>query len=414
MSSREWFACLCAAGIEAGLLALDSKQLDAVTAVALFVAISLLYLGALWAAAHVRVSILISAAFAFRLTAFFMPPHFSDDLYRYRWEGSAAAAGVNPYDARPGDERLAFLRGDDFAHVDGKDFKAVYGPALQTVQVTLFRLGDGSLSVMKFSACIAEAVVLVLLFFWARGDSRLLAWAWCPLPIVEFWGMGHHDAILIALTLGALYLLERELFARAFVLLGLAAATKYWPILLLPHFVSKRWWLAPVPIIVFALCWWPWHTEISENIRYTSGFVGGWRNNDIFFGALLAAAGSFDRAKIVALALIALASLASYFARGARHALAIVAGTILAVSANVHPWYVCWLLPLAVFRAPYVLAVWAALAPVLYTVLIRWRSEHVWDGVSAMRWIVYVPVGAAIVLQLVQVDKERGVGNPHS
>lgn len=414
MSSREWFACFCAAGIALGLLALDSKQIDAVTAVALFVAISILYLGALWAAAHVRISLLIGAAAVFRLTAFFMPPHFSDDLYRYRWEGSAAAAGVNPYDARPGDERLAFLRGDDFARVDGKDFKAVYGPVLETIQVTLFRAGGGSLAVMKLGACVAEAIVLVLLFVWTRGDPRLLAWAWCPLPIVEFWGMGHHDAILIALTLGGLYLLERESFARAFVLLGFAAATKYWPILLLPYFVRKRWWLAPVPFAVFALCWWPWHTDVSENIRYTSGYVGGWRNNDIFFGALLWMAGSLDAAKRVALVLISLASFASFFARGARQALAIVAGTILAVSANVHPWYVCWLLPLAVFRAPLALGLWAALAPVLYTVLIRWRAEHVWDGVSAIRWLVYIPVGAALVLQLVQVDKERGFGDPHT
>lgn len=414
MSSREWFACLCAAGIEIGLLALDSKQLDAVTAVSVFVAISLLYLGALWAAAHVRPRMLIGAAVVFRLTAFFMPPHFSDDLYRYRWEGSAAAVGITPYDARPADERLAFLRGEDFARVDGKDFKAVYGPALQTVQVTLFRLGGGSLWVMKLGACAAEAFVLWLLFFWTRGDPRWLAWAWCPLPIVEFWGMGHHDAILIALTLAAIYLLERESFARAFVLLGFAAATKYWPILLLPYFARKRWWLAPVPVLVFALCWWPWHTDVSENLRYMSGFVGGWRNNDIFFGALLAAAGSLDTAKLVALGIIGMAGLSTFFARSGLQALAITAGTILAVSANVHPWYVCWLLPLAIFRAPFVLGTWAALAPVLYVVLIRWRAEHVWDGVSPARWFVYLPVGAAIVLQLVKVDKERGVGNPHS
>jgi hypothetical protein len=414
MSSREWFACLCAAGIEIGLLALDSKHLDAVTAIAVFVAISILYLGALWAAAQVRVSWLIGAAVIFRLTAFFMPPHFSDDLYRYRWEGKAAAAGINPYDARPGDERLTFLRDEEFAHVDGKDFKAVYGPALQTVQVALFRFGGGSLAVMKLAACLAEALVLALLFFWTRGDPRLLAWAWCPLPIVEFWGMGHHDAILIALTLGALYLLERKSYPRAFVLLGFAAATKYWPILLLPYFARKRWWLAPVPVLVFALCWWPWHTGVSENIRYMGGYVGGWRNNDIFFGALLAAAGSLDRAKLLAMGIIAVAGLTTFFARSGLQALAITAGTILAVSANVHPWYVCWLLPLAVFRWPLVLGILAALAPVLYVVLIRWRAEHIWDGSSPVRWIVYLPVGAAIVLQLVKVDKERGVGNPHS
>ena len=42
-------------------------------------------------------------ALAYRLTAFSMASEFTDDLYRYRWEGRLQLAGGNPYQERPGD-----------------------------------------------------------------------------------------------------------------------------------------------------------------------------------------------------------------------------------------------------------------------------------------------------------------------
>ena len=54
---------------------------------------------------------------------------------------------------------------------------------------------------------------------------------------------------------------------------------------------------------------------------------------------------------------------------------------------------------------------WAALAPLHYVALIRWREEHVWDGVSAWRWAVYGPVLAALLVDWLR----RGlVGRPRS
>lgn len=323
-----------------------------------------------------------------------------------RWEGKVAAAGVNPFDMRPAEAAAERFRDETWPLVDGKDFKAVYGPLLQSLQMALFRIGGGRLWAMKLGACAAELAILFLLLQWLRlrglPDWRLAAWAWSPLAAIEFWGMGHHDAVMMALVVACLVAAETRRWPVAGSLLGLAGATKFWPLLLAGALVRLAWkdrgWVAAGACAAacfgsFALCWWPWWTDVSENVRFLGGFVGGWRNNDILFGALLLAAGSYEEAKRIGLGLIGAA--AAGVALGAprmEHAAWAVPVVILLVSANVHPWYLTWLLPLAVLRWPLPVLLWGALVPLHYAVLIRWRAEGVWDGMSDWRWVVYGPV----------------------
>lgn len=378
---------------------------------------SVLYLAALVSVCRldggIRPTFLLGFALLFRLTAFQIEPLFSDDLYRYQWEGRVAAAGLNPYDHRPAEPALAHLL---HPRVDGKDFKPVYGPLLQSLQLALVNLGGAThLPVMKIGACLADLLLCWLLWQWLPPNEkwRWIAWAWSPLGLVEFWGMGHHDSVMVALALAALYAAERHKWPWAYTLLGLAAATKYWPILLWPYLARRgNWRWAALTPLVFAICWLPWLTDISENAKYTGGFVGGWRNNDILFGPILALAGSLDAAKRASLALIALSSLAAaLFAKSPRQAYWTVALTILLVSANVHPWYLTWILPLTVFHWPWPVLIWGALAPVHYVVLIRWRQEHIWEGLTNWRWAVYLPVFALLMVQIV---RRRYVGNPRA
>jgi hypothetical protein len=112
------------------------------------------------------------------------------------------------------------------------------------------------------------------------------------------------------------------------------------------------------------------------------------------------------------MAIIALSSLAAaLFSKSPRQAYWTIALSILLVSANVHPWYLTWILPLAVFHWPWPVLLWGALAPVHYVVLIRWRQEHIWEGLTNWRWAVYLPVFALLMVQIV---RRRYVGNPRS
>jgi alpha-1,6-mannosyltransferase len=426
-----------AAGLAIGtglflLVGVYGNPSDPVPAIMLLSVTSLVYLTALWQMARLEGGLPLSAillwAAAFRLIAFCAEPVFSDDIYRMRWEGMVAAAGENPYALRPASAEAKKFRDHTWPLVDGKEFKAVYGPLLQSVQSASFAAGGGSIWVMKLSACLAELAIVGLLLAWLRRrgepDWRLAAWAWWPQAAVEFWGMGHHDAVMMALVLGAILAAEARRWTSAGILLGLAGATKYWPLLLAGALARLAWkdrkWATASAMAgcaaAFAISWWAWRTDVEENMRFLGGFVGGWRNNDILFGALLWVTGSMEWAKLAGLAIIGVSSAASAaLARTLDQAAWIIVLAILLVSANVHPWYLSWLLPFAVPRWPAPVLLWAALSPLHYTVLAGWRATGAWNGLSPWRWSVYGAVAVCLAVWIFRKleDSKTRAGVPH-
>jgi hypothetical protein len=73
---------------------------------------------------------------------------------------------------------------------------------------------------------------------------------------------------------------------------------------------------------------------------------------------------------------------------------------VLMLSANCHPWYLSWLLPLLVFVPWPPIFLWIALAPVFYEVVIRYRLLGEWNGSGDVRWLVYGPVFAMMAFSL--------------
>ena len=258
----------------------------------------------------------------FRLTVWPLAPALSDDLYRYRWEGKLQAAGGNPYESRPADARLYGLRDAAFPLVVGKDFKAIYGPLIEQIELWTYRgvsrwEKDPVRQVfwfkLPFALCDLGVMAVLWLLLGAHGlpRERVLIYAWSPLAIIEFWATGHNDSVVVLLLALALLGAAKERWTWAFVALSLAVAAKLWPILLFPIFIGWRrfrpqrwyqWWVA-LPIFgLFALLYW---TNVSENMQFASGFMGGWRNNDSLFGVILWLAKDVYRAKYTAIAIVA-------------------------------------------------------------------------------------------------------------
>jgi alpha-1,6-mannosyltransferase len=324
----------------------------------------------------VSLRFVLGFALLFRLEASWMASVFTDDLYRYRWEGRLQLAGGNPYQERPGDPRWSALRDETFPLVDGKDFKAVYGPLVENLQREMARLSD-SVWIYKAPAILADLALLLLLARW-HGARAALLYGWCPLAIVEFAGMGHNDALLIlALTLAMRY--------RSGVALGLAIAVKWWPALLLPAFIRadrRTAWAVLVPAVLFL----PYLSDIRENADFASGFLGGWSNNPSLFWLIELVSPTRAAAKYIVLGLLAGVALLPL-----RLEQSVLTTTlaILLLSANVHPWYLTWLLPhWAVLAAP-PLAVWMALTPLQYWGLTEWRTSGRWVERGPWNAVVY-------------------------
>jgi len=130
-----------------------------------------------------------------------------------------------------------------------------------------------------------------------------------------------------------------------------------------------------------------------------SGFLGGWRNNDSLHGLLLWMTGDVYRAKYLAFGVVAAAAIAVSLLKWPleKASLAVIA-IMLIVSSNVHPWYLTWLLPMLAFYPVPALLLWTALVPLAYHVLIRWLELGEWQGSTPLRWWIYGPVYAMLLL----------------
>lgn len=352
----------------------------------------------------------LGAALVFRLTAWPLMPELSDDLYRYRWEGLLQAHGGNPYQSRPTDPAWERLRDETYERISGRDFKAGYGPLIELIEWGTYRTAAAFTSDpwkqafwFKLPAALFDLGIVAALaaLLRARGlpAHRVLIYAWSPLAVFEFWAAGHNDAVVVFFVVLALWLAARQRWTWAFAALTLASAAKIWPLVLFPLFAGwekwrpLRWrqaWIAGP--IAFALVL-PYWSDVTENIRFMSGFLGGWRNNDSLYGLLLYVAGDQYPAKYTAFAIVILAALAvTVLAWPLERAALWVIAVMLAVSANCHPWYLTWILPLLAISPVPALLLWSGLMPLAYRVVIGWALLGQWNGSTPWRWLIYLPV----------------------
>ncbi len=224
-----------------------------------------------WRSGRWRLSLgaILGAALLFRAGLCLSEPLFSDDIWRYIWDGRVQLAGVNPYAFPPADPALALLRDADWPRINHPEVPTIYPPAAQLVFLACAILGGGLLP-LRLAMIAAELVALAALWRLAEPlDRRLIpserdrdrAWLallvlWNPLMIIEFSGSGHLDALAIAPMMAALALVapaRREPEAEraplhpapwlmAGICVGLSAAAKLLGLLLLPLLLAWAWW----------------------------------------------------------------------------------------------------------------------------------------------------------------------------
>ncbi len=346
---------------------------------------------------------ILGVAIGIRLISWPLYPAFSDDIYRYHWEGKLQAmGGGNPYLAAPADEKWQWLRDETYPKVVLPDFKTIYGPAIELEQRAAYTLvarlpAFARVFWFKFPSALFDLLTLFAITLWLRARreplEKLLLYAWCPLPVFEFWINGHNDSILVCFLAGALWLEARYGRSWTGAALAVAAATKLWPAILFP-FVRQRVRSALLGAAVFGALALPYLADVLENAQYATGFLGGWRNNDSLYGLVLAVSGgNVYFAKYATFTLLGSAVL---WMMWRKYPLDRAAWTLiplmLAISSNVHPWYLTWTTPLLVIRPSVPLLLWVALVPLHYVVLIDWFALGQWNGINDWRWLVYVPV----------------------
>ena len=189
----------------------------------------------------------------------------------------------------------------------------------------------------------------------------------------------------------------------AYLWLSLAVAAKLWPLILFPALTGWKpgriFRASAILLAVAVLSSMPFGPAVFGNRDFTSGFLGGWRNNDSLFGVVLALSHNIYRAKYLTFGVVAIAAIAISLTRWTleRKFLATITA-LLAFASNVHPWYLTWLLPMLSVEPVTALFLWISLVPLFYEPVIGWVELHRWTPVGGMRWWVYGAVAVQWVV----------------
>src|SRR2546429_1593856 len=189
----------------------------------------------------IELAIIVLGAFILRVMLLPLPPGLSHDAWRYLWDARATLNGFSPYVYAPGSKDLAALQNTIlYTNSRFRDVPTIYPPGAQAVYLLSYLLAPANLYFLKglfvtfdMVTCVA---LIVLLGRKGLDQRRVILYAWCPLPIIEFAMQGHVDVITLTFTiLAVLSLANTSVRGRVLtgILIGVATLTKIYPILLL-------------------------------------------------------------------------------------------------------------------------------------------------------------------------------------
>jgi hypothetical protein len=224
--------------------------------------------------------LILLIAVACRLVVLFPFPYLSSDIYRYVWDGVVQHARISPYRYVPDDDALATVRAAHhglFDHMNRRDYApTIYPPAAQFIFYLVTSISP-TVVCMKIAMMLFEALTVYALIEVLReigvARERCLIYAWCPLLIWEIGSSGHVDAIVIAFMCLALLARLRHQPVLTGVFLGLAIATKLYPLVLFPALYRRN--ENKMPVAMCAVIAFGYACYASVGLR-VFGFLGGY------------------------------------------------------------------------------------------------------------------------------------------
>ena len=178
-----------------------------------------------------------------------IPPDLSHDSWRYLWDARVTLHGYSPYVTPPGSPVLASLRNFLYENSRFRNVPTIYPPAAQAIYLLSYLIAPSNLFVLKGIFMGFDLVTCGALAYWlyrkGLDPSRVIIYAWCPLPILEFAIQGHLDVTTITFSILALLCAQAQWRGSRVMtgfLIALATLTKFYPILLLLVVLRRRDW----------------------------------------------------------------------------------------------------------------------------------------------------------------------------
>jgi alpha-1,6-mannosyltransferase len=362
----------------------------------------------------------------------FTPPTLSNDMYRYVWDGRVQAHGLSPYRYPPRAWPLVRLRDETiWPEINRKASVTVYPPATEMTFAWLWRIWPDSVRwfqiVMAAGGLVAGMLLVGLLQALGRSPTRVLIYLWSPLLAFETAHAAHVDGLILPLLVGAWWARAKERDTLVGILLGLAAAMKFYPALLLPalwrpNHLQGRWRLPLAFAVTVMATYLPYLFAYGDEVI---GFLPKYLQEQFNIGPLVnLLLAIFNRAGLdpqqsiglVLLALLGLVSVAMMLRPAADGATAIrrslwLLGAYTLLSYNLFSWYLLWLLPLlALFLRPDArfglrLDAWTGWWLFSGSIALSYTFFIAWKPVPVAQWAEFLPLYVFLLFDLVRLGQ---------
>jgi hypothetical protein len=331
-------------------------------------------------------------------------PSFSNDFYRYVWEGKIQNFGFNPYTCAPDDEKLIYLRDDTYEKVDHKKIPAIYPPLTQLL-FKFLSIFDINKVILFKCFFIFFALLSILIFYQIlielKREHLLPLFALNPIIYFETGLNAHFDIVGVAvLLLAILFILKKQTFSPA--LLGaFVFLIKYLPFVFLGFFLGKiknKKMFFSIITIMICIFFLPFFQGI--NTFFTLGnFSKYWQFNGSLYKLLLGIFENDSAVRIILSVLFVFSFLIIYkmekpcFTKAAYFSLCIII-----LSPVVYPWYLLWFLPFAVIAQEYVLIIFSILVMFSYWIVPDFITSGIWKENVAVSLVQYIPFYTLILI----------------
>ena len=347
-----------------------------------------------------------------RAVLIFSLPQWSDDYFRFIWDGRLIAYGISPFEALPSAYAangfpIANLDAELYQNLNSPDYHSIYPPVAQAIFAIACALfpSDITASAITMKAILFCLEIGSLLLFWRllkRWNlplKNILIYALNPLVIMEISGNLHFEGAMIFFTLLSFLSLSSQKVKSAATALALSVASKLVSALAFPFMVKHLGLRKSAPFILFfiamlILCFSPWAGLVF--------FQNFGQSLDLYFRQFEFNAGLYNLVQwitkgnpikvagpLLAAWALVLISFQIYKFNPGRiselpEALLFAFCTYLFCATTVHPWYLCLPVAMSVFT-PYRFAVW-------------------WSGLAVLSYYTYSTPNAKENLVLIAIE----------
>ncbi|MCB0317601.1 MAG: hypothetical protein KDD56_02510 [Bdellovibrionales bacterium] len=225
---------LCLAMLEAG--AIPSITLIVGT----YASLCILYLFIIWKFraenSQSKILVLIAAAVAARIILCFAPPILNSDIWRYLWDGSLIANGINPYLHAPNEASFFAINTKNLFKIQNPGLNSIYSPYALYL-FSILAISDFTWKLFIVACDIANILIILrILNILGKKAGNVLIYAVLPVALIESGASGRLEVVFILCFLSLIYFSIAKIDDNRWIKIGIFSSIGFLinPIFIIP------------------------------------------------------------------------------------------------------------------------------------------------------------------------------------